>query len=420
MSGEKEEAIRYITIEEKKKCCGCGACVNACGQDCISMEMDEEGFFYPYIDQTLCINCGLCVTKCHMINEVQNENKHKIDCYAAYNKDENKMLEGSSGGIFESLCDVVCNMQGVIYGAVLDDGLVVKHQRALTMEQAKRFRKSKYLQSDIGNTFSMAKKDLEEGRMVLFSGTPCQVGGLYGYLGKQYDKLYTVDIVCHGVPSNRVFKKYLGALEKKYNSTPISICWRDKRDGWGPNKVSVKLENGQEIINKSSSNAMQFGFLNNLYLRPSCYECNYAHIPRIADITLGDFWGYDGALLTQNQNRGISMVAVSSKKGKEMFEKIRFELIIEQVDIEYCKNKSYHFDSAPIWNSDRNNFMKEFREGKNFIELARKYLYGGSSTNEFDLFGLKDIISECESGDVTKECTVLPPVGNTIYKGSKL
>lgn len=418
MSAERER-INHIRIEEKSKCCGCSACVNVCERKCISMEMDEEGFAYPHVNQALCIHCGLCVTKCHMINEIQNGNKHEAECYAACNKDDKKMLEGSSGGIFESLCEAVCNMHGVIYGAALDPDILVRHRRALTIEESKIFRKSKYLQSDIGNTFSMAKKDLEEGKIVLFSGTPCQVGGLYGYLGKRYDNLYTVDVVCHGVPSTRVFKEYLKTLEKEYNSIPISICWRDKRDGWGPNKVSVQFEDGQELINPSLSNAMQFGFLNNLYLRPSCYECNYATVPRIADITLGDFWGYDRALMAQNHNKGISMIAVSSEKGRELFEKIRSELVVEQVDIEYCKKKSYHFDNTPIWNSNRNNFMKEFGEGKNFKELVRKYLYCGSSAYEFDLFGVKEFISEIKNRDIAKKDTVLSTVGNTIYEHSK-
>ena len=407
MSAKKNRKERgHIKIGKKEKCCGCNACMNACEQNCISMETDSEGFLYPHVNTELCIECGNCTSKCHMIMNVQSGNQPVPDCWAAYNRDDKKMQEGSSGGIFESLCEVVYDMQGIVYGAVLDGELHVKHQRALNMEDAKKFRKSKYLQSDIGYTFSMAKEDLERGKTVLFSGTPCQIGGLYGYLGKDYENLYTVDLVCHGVPSQKVFSQYLEELERAYGTRPVFVCWRDKRDGWGPNKVSVRFENGYEIVSPSSYNTMQFGFLNNLYSRPSCSECRYASVPRIADISLGDFWGYDGELLTGNQNKGISMIAVSNRKGMFLFEKIRPSLIAEKVSVEYCKSKSAHFGNTPGCHKNRKKFMDELDTGKDLNTLIGKYLYGENCTKEFELCGLKEFIENTGNNYTDHQCRI--------------
>lgn len=385
---------KCIDIQEKENCCGCGACVNACSRGCISMYIDEEGFAYPQVNYKACINCGECLEKCHLVNSVWNHNSSEPSCYVAYNKDNEKTKKGSSGGIFQSLYEAIYDMHGIVYGASLDSRFEVRHHRVPDLEGAGKFRKSKYLQSDIGNTFFLAKRDIEEGRTVLFSGTPCQIEGLYGYLGKEYSNLYTVDLVCHGVPSKKVFVKYLEAMEKKYNSRPVSICWRDKRDGWGPNKISLKFADGREVITTSSNCLIQIGFLNNLYLRPSCYRCRYAAIPRVADISLGDFWGYDKKLAAENGNKGLSMVIVSNEKGKYLFEQIREEIYIEEVELDYCKKKSTHLANAPTENEKRYEFMADLKNGMGFKALSKKYLFPEGAVKESDLFDFNEFIAE--------------------------
>lgn len=394
---------KHIDIQKKENCCGCGACVKACDRGCISMYIDEEGFAYPQVETKICINCGECLRKCHLVNTIQNNNSVGPSCYVAFNKDDIKIKEGSSGGVFQSLYEAIYDMKGVVYGAALDSGFEIRHHRVTNREEARVFRKSKYLQSDTGNTFLLAKRDLEVGRIVLFSGTPCQIGGLYGYLGKEYPNLYTVDLVCHGVPSKKVFKKYLEAMEKKYNSKPISICWRDKRDGWGPNKISLKFADGREVLTTSLGCLMQTGFLHNLYLRPSCYQCKYAAIPRIADISLGDFWGYDKKLAVENCNKGLSMIIVSNEKGQYLFDQIREKIYIERAELEYCKEKSIHLANAPLENEKRDGFMMDLKKGMGFKDLSKKYMFSEGTVKESNLFEFNEFIAEAKTKNMKQD-----------------
>ncbi len=398
-----------INIVKKENCCGCGACMNICEQKCISMKLDDEGFAYPQIDHSLCNNCGLCLEKCSMIHTISNVNDRDLYCYAAYSKDEIKNLEGSAGGIFELFCEVIGDMQGIVYGVSLDNGFQVRHHRASDLEEAKKFRKTKYLQSDTGDNFSLAQKDLEEGKTVLFSGTPCQIGGLYSFLGKDYPNLYTIDVFCHGVPSKRVFLKYLDALEEKYNSNAISICWKDKRDGWRPNKISVKFENEKEVITNAFCNSMHIGFLEKLYLRPSCYNCKYAAIPRIADISLGNFAEYDGKLYEQNQNKGLTMIVVSNKKGTVLFNKIKKKIFPEKVGIDWCKKKAVRFSDATFCSKNRENFMRDLKNGADFFALIKKYM-----AKECDLLSLEEFITVNEGN----KFNVFSLVQNTGSRGN--
>lgn len=363
-----------INIENKELCCGCGACVNACPKNCIHMEYDEEGFTYPVINKNKCVNCGLCDKVCHMNYDIKNQKLVHPQFYAGYNKDAKVMKESSSGGIFWLLVENIIEDGGVVYGAALEEGIQVAHSRGNTLEECKKFRKSKYLQSDTKNTYKEVKADLDRGIEVLYSGTPCQIAGLYSYLGKNYDKLYTVDVVCHGVPSRGIFDLYMNELQKKKKAKPISVCWRDKRDGWGPNKISIQFDNNEEVISTSMMNPVQKGFLLNLYLRPSCYKCKYARLPRIGDISLADFWNYEGELTIKNRNQGLSMIIVSSDKGKELFEKISNKLECHETTEEYAKSKSRHVYIHPNENVLRDDFMKDYIEGKDFRWLNKHYM----------------------------------------------
>lgn len=246
-----------IKITQKEKCCGCRACMQKCPQKCITMKEDEEGFTYPVIDKSRCINCGLCEKVCPIIRDDLYEITKpvtNIKFYAAYNKNDIILKDSSSGGIFWLLVEYVMENQGVVYGAAYEDLYAVKHFRAETLEEAKKFRKSKYLPSDTNHTYEMAEKDLKEGRKVLYSGTPCQISGLYAFLGKNYENLYTCDVVCHGVPSMKVFREYIKSIEKMKKDKVSAICFRDKIHGWGPNHITLTMKSGKNITTKSVEN----------------------------------------------------------------------------------------------------------------------------------------------------------------------
>ena len=196
-----------IEIKEKAFCCGCNACVQRCPKQCISMHEDEEGFLYPRVDKTICIECGLCEKVCPVIN--QNEPRKPLKVYAAYNKDEKIRRESSSGGVFTAIAEQVIDEGGIVFGACFDENWEVKHDYTETKEGLKAFRGSKYVQSRIKDNYQKAEHYLKEGRKVLFSGTPCQIAGLKKYLCKEYENLLTVDFICHGVPSPKVWRMYL-------------------------------------------------------------------------------------------------------------------------------------------------------------------------------------------------------------------
>lgn len=362
-----------IQIKRKADCCGCGACCNKCPQDCIDMELDSEGFLYPVIDQARCIDCGLCDEVCPLKNKHIRGNDRESLFYGAYNKSTEVMEGSSSGGIFWLLAEEIINQNGVVYGVCLNEGLNVSHARAVDLKQCETFLKSKYLESNTGNTYQNAENDLHSGKVVLYSGTPCQIAGLYHYLGKDYEKLFTSEIVCHGVPSKMVFDKFISYLNKKHASKAISMVWRDKRSGWKPNRVSIKFENGMEIISPSLENLYQRGFLMGMYHRPSCYSCHFASIPRGGDITLADFWGYQGPLTVGNKNRGLSIVVTSSDKGKQLFRKISKHCIYESVDRKYVEEKCRHMSRRPAYNANRPKFFADI-EKHGFLHAARKYI----------------------------------------------
>lgn len=372
-----------IEILKKTECCGCEACINICPKECISMKYDNEGFTYPKVNEKYCIDCGLCEKVCHLKPnyKIQKDFLTNMQFYAAFNKDREITKTSSSGGVFWLLVEYVIKNKGVVYGVEQNSTFSVRHNRAETLNECEKFRLSKYLQSDMSLIYRGAKKDLESGRDVLFSGTPCQIAGLYSFLNKDYDNLITCDIVCHGVPSKAVFKKYINEVEKKYDTKVTNIIWRDKTYGWGPNRVTLILEDGRKITTTSQENSFQKGFLDNVYLRPSCYKCKYAKFPRIADISLADFWGYEGELVKENNNLGLSVIIVSSVKGSKLFKSINKSIKYHEVKEEYVKERCRHAYLPPKYNSDRERFFKDF-DKLTFEKLSDKYIICNTTTRK--------------------------------------
>ena len=382
--------MNRISIENPSECCGCSACIQKCPKHAIMLKMDDEGFSYPVIQEDLCVDCGACIKVCHMRFDDYNPlNTETIATYCAYNRDDEILKDSSSGGIFWLLVQLVLTKNGVVYGAVAD-GFEVYHKRGSGIDECVAFRKSKYLQSNTKNTYLEAQKDLQDGREVLYSGTPCQIAGLYSFLGRNYDNLITCEVVCHGVPSKMAFDKWLWDLEKKhFGEKPISMVWRDKTNGWGPNYVTYKFSNNTVWSAPSQQSLFQKGFLDNLYLRPSCYNCRYARLPRIADISLADFWGYKGKLKEANCNKGLSIVIVSTDKGFSIFEGLADKVVKESVNIDLVKRCSRHVWLHPAENKKRVPFFL-YLKNHSFTDSANKYLY--PSLFEKNVIKLKRIL----------------------------
>lgn len=324
-----------IDILNRNLCTGCRMCEQICPVQAIKMIENEEGFIEPQIDNEKCIKCGLCAKKCPQLNTVDIEDKlDKQIVYAAKNKNVQEQKNSSSGGIFSVLSNYVIENNGFVYGASFDENLKLSHIRIDNKEDLYKLRGSKYLQSNTKITFTQVKKDLEKDSMVLYVGTPCQIAGLRNYLGKDYEKLILVDLVCHGVPSQKLFDKYIKWLEKKNKSKILNYQFRNKEKtywelGYKPKVIfenKVKFTNGDTDIYVNS-------FLKGYTLREVCYSCKYTNINRIGDITLGDFWGIGHEYPKLYDKNGVSIIIVNTQKGKNILNKVIKQIKIGEVDI---------------------------------------------------------------------------------------
>jgi len=361
-----------IEITDKTKCCGCYACYNICPKNAIIMKEDEKGFKYPIIDKEKCVNCGLCDKVCPIIQNKKNENEPKA--YACYNKNEEIRKQSSSGGIFTLLAEEILNRNGIIFGAAFDNKFLIKHISVETIEELEKLRGSKYAQSQIGETYKKAKIELEKGRHVLFTGTPCQIEGLKTYLGKEYENLYTQDIICHGVPSPKVLDLYMKELNNKHDSKIVECSHRSKIKGWKNFCIYVKFQNKETYVKTHHEDLYMKAFLKNTILRDSCYKCSFKKLNRISDITLGDFWGVQNIMPEFDDDKGLSLVVVNSKKGQELFEKINKKIVLQNVNL----NEAIKYNECMIKSVNIDKNREKFFDNINkmdFDKLVKKYTY---------------------------------------------
>lgn len=347
-----------INIEKKEDCCGCSACKNICPVNAISMIEDEKGFFYPVINNNKCINCGLCENVCPIIN-VKNEDDVLPEAYASFNKNEEIRMESSSGGIFSLIAEYILNENGIVYGAVFNDKFEVEHKEITAKEDLKYARGSKYIQSDLKKIFTNIKQQLDESKLVLFTGTPCQVEGLKQYLNKDYSNLFLQDLICHGVPSKKVWKKYIEYIEKENKGKIKNISFRDKRNkGWNKYELLFEFENSREFIEHSKDIFMKV-FLSDIALRDSCYNCKFKKKHRESDITLADFWGIENIIPEMNDEKGTSLIIVHTAKGKDLLDKIKEKIRLERVDFikAISDNPSMTMSASP--NKQKDEFLKK-------------------------------------------------------------
>ena len=317
-----------IEILSQSLCCGCGACQNSCPRDAIAMCVDGEGFYSPRIDHEKCVECGICAKACPVLN-VPRDNEKEPKAYAVKSKPE-VMKHSTSAGVFAQLAEYVLSQDGYVCGAAYDDAFEVHHILSNTKEGMNRIKRSKYVQSQIGLVYRDIKKLLEGGRLVLFSGTPCQVAGLNTFLGKKYENLYTLDIICHGVPSPTSWSRYLS--ENIDVSQLKDIDFRHKGDhGFKKHCISFKYKDGKEDVIPSSKNMYYRYFVHNMVLRNSCAHCEFAVFPRQGDISTGDFWGaqklYPELI---ESDKGLSVLTVNNAQGRKLLDKIKDHFTLMQ------------------------------------------------------------------------------------------
>ena len=337
------------------------------------MVADEEGFLYPKVNEELCINCGKCVKSCPILTPKKADKSEKdILAYGAYNKDDNIRLKSSSGGIFTALAEKIINEGGVVFGAAFDDFNVI-HTSAKSIEELEKFRGSKYVQSKIGNTYREAKDLLDQGITVYFSGTPCQISGLYSFLDKDYDNLITQDIICHGVPSPLVWKKYLEFQTVQAKEMVEDAQFRNKKFGWKNFSMFLKFKNGTEYISSHGKDFYMQAFLKNYCLRPSCYSCSFKGLIKQSDVTLADFWGIEKTKPSMDDDKGISLVWINSKKGCNVFRNTNDNIVFEKVDL----SESLKYNSSAVQsvgnNKKREKFLKVLQ--KRGFKNASKILF---------------------------------------------
>lgn len=366
---------KWILFEEKEDCCGCGACMNICPKKAIHMVEDKDGYLYPEIDQYLCVQCGKCKSVCVYQNGMQRS--APIQVKAAMNLNTDQLNKSSSGGIFSVLAESVLEKKGVVYGAGYsrkDSELIVKHLRIDSFDTLKLIQGSKYTQSVIDDAYSLVKRDLISGSKVLFSGTPCQVAGLKGFLGREYENLYTVDVICHGVPNQRQFSSFIKYFEKKYGGKVEALSFRDKAHGWSDYyiRADIRKKNGslktKYIYCKTS--AYYWYFLNSDIFRKNCYSCPYANKLRVGDITLGDFWGIEKvhSELFNKENwknglySGISCVLVNTAKGEELYQMCQEKISSETSFFERAAQENGQLKHPSIISEQRKQILNIWRE----------------------------------------------------------
>lgn len=355
---------------EKGNCCGCTACMNICPNESITMTEDEEGFLYPIIDTKTCVECGACIRVCAFHKKDYEEKIPKDqNVYGLKHQDLNVRKTSSSGGAFTAISDYVLNQGGVVYGAVFNDSFEVIHYKAVNQEQRNKMRGSKYVQSDLGTIFGEIRTTLEAGQLVLFTGTPCQNGGLKSYLGKEYRNLILCDIACHGVPSPKVWKDYKAYLEEKHQDKIKGVNFRNKDLGWRNSSLKVNFD--QHVHKKSmQEDPYYILFFSHLSIRPACHQCVYASYHRASDITLADFWGIENSNKTFQDDTGVTLVLANTEKGKNLVENIR-----KNTDIIESSHTAFYqpiFEVPSKASPKRQLFWDEYlTEG--FAEVMRKY-----------------------------------------------
>ena len=367
----------HILIESKQNCCGCEVCANACPNDCIQFVTDSEGFHYPIVDESRCINCGACISVCQLanINRVEKILFNR-EFYAAYNNNKEKRMRESSGGVFSVLAEEILKSEGTVYGVAMDDDCYgCSFRRVDKTELLEELYGSKYIQARTNHIYRRVKEDLAGGKKVLFSGTPCQINGLKCFLGKEYSNLYTIDCICHGVPSPKIWKEYIQYIEKKRGKKALHVNFRSKVRGW--NSFSILVYSGNKKMYDATFRVDPYMrlMLEDIDLRPSCYYCASKDDRRLSDLTLGDFWGCEKYYPEMNENDcGTSAVVINTDKGKGLLNCVEDRLRICKIEYSQMIAKNHCYYESVSIPAVRGPFFSDMNT-YSFAGLQRKYVH---------------------------------------------
>lgn len=376
---------KVSVFENKSECCGCGACVNICPRKAIELCEDEYGYVYPKINKERCIGCNLCEKVCLYKNE-NKLNKNKI-CFAAAAKDDDITLSSASGGMFYVIAVECLRNNFICYGCEMQfikSKPIIKHSRIDNLNDLKKLQGSKYVQSDISKVFAEVKTDLNNGKKVLFSGTPCQIGALKNYLttlkSSNIKNLYTIDLICHGVPSQLMFQSYINSIYKKYNK--CDFRFRDKTEGWGL-LGKLELEKNNKISNKKiypKLSPYYTLFLNTEIFRESCYNCKFSNKDRVGDITLGDYWGFEKLypqFLKNNEqfskDKGISCLIINTDNGYELLNLIKDNAYLKETPYDNIIKYNQNLVKSSIKGKNRDIVLKIYKDSKDFGNINKWY-----------------------------------------------
>ena len=374
-------------VKEARLCTGCAACGQVCPKGAVTMSANDEGFLYPNINKELCNNCGLCEKTCPVnsslkkgleVKQARPEAKqtgtgHKV--YACYSRDEEVRSKSTSGGVFTQLALNTLSGGGVVFGAGFDSGFKVTHIYAENEKELDNLRRSKYVQSDIANSFIEARDFLKAGRKVLFCGMPCQIAGLRAFLNRDYDGLLTCDLACHGVPSPKVWEMFLKYLQDTYKSGIKSVSFRDKLTGWNDSSMKVEFKNGSRYIDRVKREIYSMGFGKSIFNRRSCYDCKFRMNNTKADITLADFWGIDKHGENEySDNKGVSLVITHTDAGEEALKRIGENTCIKERPFDEAVRFNPRLVSSVAEPGGRREFFDDMKAGLDFDRLRAKYM----------------------------------------------
>lgn len=312
--GDMVEDKKLPILASVDTCTLCGSCYNACPTDAITFSKEHLDFFYPLVNEKICIGCKKCQYKCPVVTPLQVQNTlDNCTTWIARNPDPEIRMKSTSGGVFYAVAQHVIQKGGYVCGAVFDDKLCVKHICSNQISDVYKMMGSKYAQSDMGNVYQQVMKLVEKRVPVLFTGCPCQVAGLNAILGKSYECLVTMEVICHGIPSGHMLKSYIKLLSHKYKSEPITFNYRDKASGWHSCSVRAQFKNGTVYCKPTTADAYMRGFLGNTFLKPACFKCTFRGFRSNADCMIGDFWGAEVEAPNLDDNTGLSCVLVHNQ-----------------------------------------------------------------------------------------------------------
>lgn len=357
-----------IDIIGNENCASCFSCSNVCPESAIKMELSEEGFYKPIIDRNACTECGLCQKHCPVIlsGEISANNSSKPKVFAAWSKDDLVRLSSSSGGVFSELSALILKNGGVVFGAAWDSDFSVKHIGIYSFDSINLLKGSKYIPSNLDSVYKRVQNEISKGKQVLFSGTPCQIAALKTYVTS--DELLTVDLICHGVPSLKVFYAYLEYINK--SRIVEDINFRNKETGWYDFSISVNFEDGSKYIERFNKDDFCWGFNNNYYLNSICYSCPFAKLPRQGDITMGDFWGVTEKLKNE---KGVSVVLVNNEKGERIL-RLTENLYLEEVELSAAVRGNPRIINGEFNKPKVREMLLNDIKNNGFEHIKRKYL----------------------------------------------